>query len=106
MGSLFAVACVVAPLGDAHAAPDADCRAVDRGALNVDVGSGASASRRVRLGAGDALTFAFHSAAGPFGTLTLAAGAGSPRLLLAGPGGTGALRCELTVGGIKASMGD
>ena len=88
-GSLLAVASVVTTLGGAaDAAPDADCRAVDRGALSVDVGSGASATRRLTLKAGDALTFGFHSVPGPLGCLTLAEGAGSPRLLLAGPSGT------------------
>lgn len=74
--------------GVAHAGPDADCAAVNRGDLNVALEAEGGATRRVALQAGDTLTFNFEAAAGPFGTLTLLKGAGAPRSLLVGPTGT------------------
>ena len=90
LGTRFALvaACVVVTGGLAHAAPEADCSAVNRGALNVDLGATADTTRQASLKAGDALTFSFEAAPGPFGTLTLLEGAGAPRSLLVGPTGT------------------
>lgn len=72
----------------AQAAPDSGCKAINSGALNVELGTESSATRAVALKAGDTLTFNFESAAGPFGTLTLLKGPGAPRSLLVGPSGT------------------
>ena len=72
----------------AQAAPDSGCKAINSGALNVELGTESSATRAVALKAGDTLTFNFEAAAGPFGTLTLLKGPGAPRSLLVGPSGT------------------
>ena len=72
----------------AVAAQDVDCNGVNHGALNVELEATATATRQVTLKAGETLSFAFQTAAGPFGSLTLFQGTGSPRLLLLGPTGT------------------
>jgi hypothetical protein len=71
-----------------HAVSDAGCKAINRGALNVELGEAASTMRQVALKAGDTVTFSFEAAPGPFGSLMLREGAGAPRSLLVGPTGT------------------
>lgn len=71
-----------------HAAPRIDCKAVNRGALTVELGSVLSDKRTVALQSGETLRFIFRAEPGPLGTVTLVEGAGSPRALLVGPSGT------------------
>lgn len=73
-----------------QAGPGRDCRAINDGALSVELGVEARAARQVDLKAGDRLIFSFEAPAGPFGTLSLVKGAGAPRSLLVGPSGTNA----------------
>lgn len=83
--SLPAVAANDSPLDSAR---DIDCNAVNSGNLNVELAGIARATRVVKLRAGETLDFALETVPGPFGSLTLVTGKGSPRPLLAGPTGT------------------
>ena len=84
--SLTAAAASSSPLS---AARELDCDAVNEGALNVALTGTERTSRAVALKAGESLDFVFETlTSGPLGSLTLVAGGGSPRPLLAGPTGT------------------
>jgi hypothetical protein len=72
----------------ALATTETDCAAIGREALEVDLTTAASDTRHIVLQSGEVLRFAFEAESGPFGTLTLIEGVGSPRLLLVGPSGT------------------
>jgi hypothetical protein len=94
----------------AQAVPGSGCDAINQGALNVELEPAASVTREVTLGAGDTITFGYRTdAPNALGLLTLAHGAGSPRLLLAGPNGTAvsyAARARGQFGFEFASEGD
>lgn len=85
---LLSLTAVAANGNPSDAAQAIDCEAVNDGALNVELAGMARTTRTVTLRAGERLDFAFETVAGPFGSLTLVAGRGSPRPLLAGPAGT------------------
>jgi hypothetical protein len=70
------------------ATTELDCRAIGGKALQVDLSTAASDTRHVVLRPGETLRFAFEAERGPFGTLTLIEGDGSPHVLLVGPSGT------------------
>jgi hypothetical protein len=72
----------------AYATAELDCTTIGREALEVDLATAASDIRFVELRSGETLRFAFEAEPGPFGTLTLIEGDGSPRALLVGPSGT------------------
>jgi hypothetical protein len=74
----------------ARAGPAIDCKAVNRGALNVKLDAATRATRTVTLRSGETLKFTFNAQPGPSGTLTLLAASGPQRVLLAGPTGTSA----------------
>jgi hypothetical protein len=84
----YAALSTVVAGGTAHAAGDAGCRAINSGALNIELEAESSATREVALKAGDMLTFNFEAPAGLLGSLTLLKGPGAPRSLLVGPSGT------------------
>jgi hypothetical protein len=63
-----------------------DCAAVNRGALNVDLGAVASTVREVILERGDRLVFSMARDSVPTGSLTLVTGAGAPRALISDRG--------------------
>jgi Autotransporter beta-domain len=86
--ALTATAIVVAAGRPAFATTEMDCAAIAREALEVDLTIAASDTRYIALRSGEVLRFAFEAESGPFGTLTLIEGAGSPRVLLVGPSGT------------------
>jgi len=65
-----------------------DCTAIAGETVQVDLTSVASDTRFVVLRPGETLRFTFTAEPGPFGTLTLLEGDGSPRVLLVGPSGT------------------
>src|SRR5687768_10970334 len=67
------------------ATTETDCATLGREALQVDLMAAARDTRHVVLRSGETLRFTFEAEPGPFGRLTLIEGAGSPRLLLAGP---------------------
>jgi hypothetical protein len=75
-------------LAPAFATTEADCAAIGSEALEVDLTTKASDIRHVVLRHGETLRFAFEAEHGPFGTLTLIEGDGSPHVLLVGPSGT------------------
>ena len=81
---------LVAPgIGPARAqAGQSDCAAIDGGLLNVALDNEQAGSRRVRLDAGDKLTFEFQTGDGSFGTVALTKDETHERLLLVGPAGT------------------
>jgi len=83
--SLTAIAANGSPFDTAQ---NLDCDAVNNGALNIELGGFTRATRRVTLRAHETLDFALEAGADAFGSLTLVAGKGSPRPLLAGPAGT------------------
>lgn len=72
----------------AQAGQSSDCAAIDGGSLNLALGAEQVGSRRVRLEAGDKLTFAFQTGDGSFGTVALLKDDVHERLLLVGPAGT------------------
>ncbi|HXE86693.1 MAG TPA: hypothetical protein VN524_07830 [Hyphomicrobiaceae bacterium] len=72
----------------ASATAEVDCTAIGREALQVDLSTAATDTRYVALHRGETLRFAFKAESGPFGTLTLIEGDGSPHVLLVGPSGT------------------
>jgi hypothetical protein len=74
--------------GPAQATTEMDCGAIAHDAVQVDLGAATSEIRHIALRAGETLRFTFEAEPGPFGTLTLIEGAGSPRALLVGPSGT------------------
>ena len=65
-----------------------DCDAVNNRSFSVELDGMARTTRVITLRAGETIDFSFETTAGPFGSLTLVSGAGSPRPLLAGPTGT------------------
>lgn len=84
--SLTAVAANGSPSSAAQAI---DCDAISGQALNIELAGLEQTSRVIMLRAGEALDFALETtAADSFGSLTLVAGATSPRPLVAGPAGT------------------
>jgi hypothetical protein len=83
-----AVAVTAARPVPALATAEMDCPAIGREASQVDLTTAASDTRFVELRPGETLRFAFEAEPGPFGTLTLIEGDGSPRVLLVGPSGT------------------
>jgi hypothetical protein len=72
----------------ALATTEVDCAAISRRALQVELASDTSETRHVALRRGETLRIAFEAEPGPFGTLTLIEGDGSPHVLLVGPSGT------------------
>jgi len=83
-----AIAVVVGRPMPASATAEVDCTAIGREALQVDLSTAATDTRYVALHRGETLRFAFKAESGPFGTLTLIEGDGSPHVLLVGPSGT------------------
>jgi hypothetical protein len=90
LGAGLALAAAGAMQGEsmrAHAA-QSDCGSVGAGFLNVELGTESSDIRKVKLSAGDRLTFMFDTGEGAFGRVVLLAGARAELPVLAGPAGT------------------
>jgi hypothetical protein len=91
LGFVLAGASLVPAMGPRPAeAGQSDCTAINGGSLNLALGDEQVGSRRVRLEAGDKLTFQFQTSDGSFGTVALLKGDTHGRLLLVGPAGTNA----------------
>lgn len=87
MCGLALAAAYLAPAAGSVTAGMFDCKAINAGALNVELDAAGKATRTAALMTGETITFVFRADHGPFGTVELMQRP-TPRLLLVGPTGT------------------